>query len=171
MFKLPLLEGIGHDPRNHRSRSSGIPTHKLNGSQIAAQALALIAKLYKVERDARELEPPARLVLRQSRAKPIADALHAWLLAQRRTLAKADITAKAIDDSLSSWRALTRYLDDGNVPIDNNGVENSIRPLAVGRNWLFGAATCARRWYSCGDSWPRPRPRPPAPVIGQQPRA
>ena len=108
--------------------------HKLNGSQIAAQAVALIAKLYEVERDARELEPPARLLLRQSRAKPIADALHAWLLAQRHILAKADITAKAIDYSLSNWRALTHYLDDGNVPIDNNAVENSIRPLAVGRN-------------------------------------
>ncbi len=112
--------------------------HKLNGSQIAEKAVALIAKLYEVERDARELEPPARLQLRQSRSRPLADALHAWLLAQRQTLAKADITAKAIDYSLSNWRALTRYLDDGNVPIDNNAVENSIRPLAIGRrNWLF----------------------------------
>ncbi len=112
--------------------------HKLNGSEIAAQALALIARLYEVEREARELEPAQRLLLRQSRAKPIADALHAWLLAKRQTLAKADITAKAIDYSLSNWRALTHYLDDGHVPIDNNAVENAIRPLAVGRkNWLF----------------------------------
>ena len=112
--------------------------HKLNGSQIAAQAVALIAKLYEVEREAREFEPQARLLLRQSRSKPLAEELHAWLLAQRQALAKADVTAKAIDYSLSNWRALTRYLDDGNVPIDNNAVENSIRPLAVGRkNWLF----------------------------------
>jgi transposase len=112
--------------------------HKLNGSQIAAQAVALIAKLYEVERESRELEPQARLLLRQSRSRPIAEALHAWLLAQRQALAKSDATAKAIDYSLSNWRALTRYLDDGNVPIDNNAVENSIRPLAVGRkNWLF----------------------------------
>ena len=112
--------------------------HKLNGSPIAGQAVTLIAKLYEVEREARELEPQARLLLRQSRAKPIADALHAWLTAQRQALAKADVTAKAIDYSLSNWRALTRYLDDGNVPIDNNAVENSIRPLAIGRkNWLF----------------------------------
>jgi transposase len=109
--------------------------HKLNGSQIAAQAVALIARLYEVER---ELEPAQRLLLRQSRAKPIADALHAWLLEKRQTLAKADITAKAIDYSLSNWRALTHYLDDGQVPIDNNAAENSIWPLAVGRrNWLF----------------------------------
>ena len=112
--------------------------HKLNGSQIAAQAVALIAKLYEVERDAHDLEPQARQLLRQSRARPVADALHTWLLAQRKTLAKSDVTAKAIDYSLSNWRALTRYLDDGNVPIDNNAVENSIRPLAIGRkNWLF----------------------------------
>ena len=112
--------------------------HKLNGSQIAAQAVALIAKLYEVEREAREFEPPARLLLRQSRSRPVAEELHAWLLGQRQALAKADVTAKAIDYSLSNWRALTRYLDDGNVPIDNNAVENSIRPLAIGRrNWLF----------------------------------
>jgi hypothetical protein len=43
-----------------------------------------------------------------------------------------------INYSLSNWRALTHYLGDGDVPIDNNAVENSIRPLAVGRrNWLF----------------------------------
>jgi transposase len=98
---------------------------------IGLPLTALIAKLYEVEREARELELPARLLLRQSRSRPLADALHAWLLAQRQTLAKADITAKAIDYSLSNWRALTRYLDDGNVPIDNNAVENSIRPLVM----------------------------------------
>jgi transposase len=108
--------------------------HKLNGSQIAGEAVTLIAKLYEIEQEARELDPQARQLLRQSRAKPIADALHTWLIAQRQALVKADITAKAIDYSLSNWRALTHYLDDGNVPIDNNAVENSIRPIAVGRN-------------------------------------
>ena len=112
--------------------------HQLNRSEIAAQAVALIAKLYEVEREAREFEPQARLLLRQSRSRPIAQALHAWLLAQRPNLAKADTTARAIDYSLSNWPALTRYLEDGNVPIDNNAVENAIRPLAIGRrNWLF----------------------------------
>lgn len=112
--------------------------HQLNASQIAGQAVTLIAKLYEIEREARELDPEARRLLRQQRSRPVADALHAWLLAQRQTLANADATAKAIDYSLSNWRALTRYLDDGNVPIDNNAAENAIRPLVVGRkNWLF----------------------------------
>jgi transposase len=112
--------------------------HELNGSQIAGQAVTLIGKLYEIEREARELEPQARWLLRQQRSRPVADALHSWLTTQRQKLANADVTAKAIDYSLSNWRALTRYLDDGNVPIDNNAAENAIRPLCVGRkNWLF----------------------------------
>lgn len=112
--------------------------HQFNGSQIAGQAVALIAKLYEVEREARELQPEARRLWRQQHAKPIAEALHAWLSEQRPKLAKADVTAKAIDYSLSNWRGLRRYLDDGDVPIDNNAAENAVRPLAVGRkNWLF----------------------------------
>ena len=112
--------------------------HELNGSQIAGQAVALIAKLYEVEREARELGPEARLLVRQQRSRPVADALHTWLTEQRQKLAKADVTAKAIDYSLSNWRGLTRYLDDGNVPIDNNAAENAVRPLVIGRkNWLF----------------------------------
>jgi transposase len=50
-------------------------------------------------------------------------------------------TAKAIDYSLKRWQALTRYIDDGDVPIDNNWVENQIRPIALGRsNWLFAGS-------------------------------
>src|SRR5690606_37185118 len=91
--------------------------HQLNGSQIAVQAVALIAKHHEFERGARELQPEARWRLRQQRAKPIVEALHTWLAEQQQRLANADATAKAIDYSLSTWRALTRYLDDGNVPI------------------------------------------------------
>ena len=112
--------------------------HAFNGSPIAARAVALIAKLYEVEREVRELQPEARRLWREQHAKPVAQALHTWLAEQRPKLAKADVTAKAIDYSLSNWRGLTRYLDDGNVPIDNNAAENAVRPLAIGRkNWLF----------------------------------
>ena len=112
--------------------------HRDSGSEIAGQAVALIAKLYEIEREARQLQPDARQQVRQQRSKPIVDALHTWLVAKRCALAKADVTAKAIDYSLSNWTALTCFLDDGNVPIDNNAAENAMRPLAVGRkNWLF----------------------------------
>ncbi|MBE0549401.1 MAG: IS66 family transposase [Rubrivivax sp.] len=105
--------------------------HQFNGSEIAGQAVALIARLYEVEREARELEPEARRLWRQQHAKPVAETLHTWLSEQRQKLAKADVTAKAIDYSLSNWPGLTRYLDDGHVPIDNNAAENAVRPLAM----------------------------------------
>lgn len=112
--------------------------HALNGSTIAAQALALIGKLYEIEAQVKALGAEDRWRIRQERAKPIAGQLHDWLLGERPKLAKADATARAIDYALGRWKALTRYLDDGHVPIDNNAVENSIRPLALGRrNWLF----------------------------------
>lgn len=120
------------------ARRKLLEAHQFNGSEIAGHAVALIARLYEVERQARELEPEARRLWRQQHAKPVAEALHTWLSEQRQKLAKADVTAKAIDYSLSNWRGLTRYIDDGHVPIDNNAAENAVRPLAVGRkNWLF----------------------------------
>lgn len=120
------------------ARRKFIEAHQFNGSAIAGHAVALIAKLYEVERQARELQPEARWLWRQQHAKPVVDALHAWLTEQRQKLAKADVTARAIAYALSNWTGLTRYLDDGQVPIDNNAAENAVRPLAVGRkNWLF----------------------------------
>ncbi|MDZ7855794.1 IS66 family transposase [Sphaerotilus sp.] len=111
---------------------------ELNGSQIAGQAVALIAKLYEIEREVQGASNDDRLLARQQRSKPVADALHAWLTGQRQLLVKADATARAIDYALSNWPALTTFLGDGAVPIDNNAAENAIRPLAVGRkNWLF----------------------------------
>ncbi len=69
------------------------------------------------------------------------DALYEWLMAQRKLVAEGSAIVKALDYSLKRWGALTRYLDDGNVPIDNNWVENQIRPWAVGRsNWLFAGS-------------------------------
>lgn len=136
--KLHTQAGVTAQLCMAHARRKLFEAHKLNGSQIAGQAVALIARLYEVEREARELEPEARLLLRQQRSRPIADALHTWLTEQRQKLANADATAKAIDYSLSNWRGLTRYLDDGKVPIDNNPAENAVRPLVVGRkNWLF----------------------------------
>lgn len=64
-----------------------------------------------------------------------------WMLAHRQKVPDGSGTARALDYSLKRWTALTRYLDDGMVPIDNNWVENQIRPWALGRsNWLFAGS-------------------------------
>ena len=71
-------------------------------------------------------------------ALPQLHAMHDWLLQTRVTVANGGGTAKAIDYSLKRWAALSRYATDGRLPIDNNPVENVIRPIALGRkNWLF----------------------------------
>ena len=63
------------------------------------------------------------------------------MLVHRTKVPDGSGTAKALDYSLKRWEALTRYLDDGSVPIDNNRVENQIRPWALGRsNWLFAGS-------------------------------
>ena len=111
---------------------------ELNASPITGQAVALTPELYEIEREAKDLGNEDRLLARQQRSKPVADALHAWLTTQCQLLVKADATARAINYALSNWHALTTFLSDGAVPIDNNAAENAIRPLAVGRkNWLF----------------------------------
>jgi transposase len=112
-------------------------------SEIAEEGLRYFAALYEIEREARELalDAHARQQLRQQRSKPIAEALRQWLTRQRGQVPDGSATAKAIAYSLGRWAALTRYLDDGELPIDNNHVENRIRPVALGRsNWLFAGS-------------------------------
>jgi hypothetical protein len=71
----------------------------------------------------------------------VAKALQQWLQQQRARVPNGSATAKAIDYSLRRWDALTRFIDDGDLPADNNWVENQIRPIAVGRsNWLFAGS-------------------------------
>jgi transposase len=110
-------------------------------SPLAEEALKLFGKLYDVERDARQLSAGERQRIRQLQSQPIADRLREWLLLQRQKATAGTAIAKAIDYSLGRWTALTRFLDDGALPIDNNWVENRIRPIALGRsNWLFAGS-------------------------------
>ena len=115
--------------------------HVANKSQLAEQTLHSIGGLYEVERKAKEMSDEDRWRLRQEMAMPIAEKLHEWMLAQRELVPEGSATAKALDYSLKRWVALTRYLNDGAVPIDSNRVENTIRPWAPGRsNWLFAGS-------------------------------
>lgn len=110
-------------------------------SELAREALALFGALYEVERLAAELDAEGRRRLRELRAKPITDTLHEWLILHRQRTTDGTAMAKAIDYSLKRWEALTRFLRDAAVPIDNNWIENRIRPIALGRaNWLFAGS-------------------------------
>ena len=110
-------------------------------STVGEEALKYFVQLYEVEREVKDLDPDERRRIRQLKARPAADALNKWLTLQRQKVPDGSATAKAIDYSLNRWAALTRYLDDGDLPADNNWVENQIRPIAIGRNnWLFAGS-------------------------------
>jgi transposase len=102
--------------------------------------LAYIRLLYDVEREARDrkLKGEGRRALRQKKSKPILDDIHTYLEREQPQVLPKSPEGDAIAYTLSNWKALTRYLDDGDLEIDNNGAERSLRSVAVGRkNWMF----------------------------------
>ena len=140
-YKAGFEGGITEIGCMAHARRKFFDLHVANKSQLAEQALHSIGGLYEVERKAKEMSDEDRWRLRQEMAIPIAEKLHEWMLAQRELVPEGSATAKALDYSLKRWVALTRYLNDGAVPIDNNRVENTIRPWALGRsNWLFAGS-------------------------------
>ncbi|WP_434570321.1 IS66 family transposase [Pseudomonas sp. Z3-6] len=140
-YKAGFEKGITEIGCMAHARRKFFDLHVANRSQLAKQALHSIGGLYEVERQARDMSDEDRWRIRQEKAVPLVKALHDWMLAQRDLVPNGSATAKALDYSLKRWIALTRYLDDGAVPIDNNPVENQIRPWALGRsNWLFAGS-------------------------------
>jgi transposase len=117
---------------------------KDNMSPVGTQAIQRIAALYKIERQIKGFSVEDRLAARQSNSKPLCEDLHAWLKLERQRVPEGSATAKAIDYSLNRWTELTTYLDNAAVQIDNNHLENLIRPWAMGRRaWLFAGSELA----------------------------
>jgi transposase len=117
---------------------------KANQSPVAAEAIQRIALLYKFERDARDMGSADRLALRQQYSKPLWEDLHAWLKLERARVPDGTVIAAAIDYSLNRWTALSRFLLDGDVSVDNNSLENLMRPWAMGRKaWLYAGSELA----------------------------
>ena len=140
-YKAGFANGITEAGCMAHARRKFFDLHASNKSQIAAQALLYISQLYDVERDVKHLTGDERRHIRQTRSKLLTDAFHQWMLLQRQKITDGSATAKALDYSLKRWVALTRFLGDGQLPIDNNWIENQIRPIAIGRNnWLFAGS-------------------------------
>ncbi len=105
-----------------------------NQSQIAEQARRQIAQIYAVEREVKDHNGENRLRIWQEKSEPLVKTLHEWLMLNRQKVPEGSATAKAIDYSLRRWKALTRFLQDGQLPVDNNWIENQIRPIAMARS-------------------------------------
>lgn len=120
-----------------------------NNRNLAQHALREIQELYSIERFAREnkLTLVERYDVRQESSMPILNQMHQWLKENIVKVAPQSAIGKALSYSLSRWDKLMIYASDGRLEIDNNLVENSIRPIAIGRkNYLFaGSHDAARR--------------------------
>ncbi|GHD78659.1 hypothetical protein GCM10011419_21000 [Vogesella fluminis] len=105
-----------------------------------------IGRLYAIEATARDDSIEDRAHLRAEQAQPELQSLHDWLVALRPGVANGSGLGKAIDYTLRRWPAFARYAETGDLPIDNNPIENAIRPIAVGKkNWLFAGSERAGR--------------------------
>jgi transposase len=100
--------------------------------------LAQIARLYAMERQGKGMDREERRLLREHGARPVLAELHAYLLGVKDQVLPKSPAGQAVAYSLSNWAALCRYVEDGELAIDNNAAERTMRGIAVGRkNWLF----------------------------------
>ena len=140
-YKALLAAGVTEVGCLAHARRKFFDLHAANQSQIAQSALEQLARIYEIERETKEFSAEERMDVRRERTKPLLDALHEWMTLQRRKVPDGSTTAKALDYSLKRWAALIRFADDGQLPVDNNWIENQIRPIAIGRNnWLFAGS-------------------------------
>jgi len=129
------------------ARRTFVDAHKASGSPLAKEAIERIAGLYAIEAKLRDLNDATRRRERRHHLAPRLEAFKHWLdELQPKALGNSGLR-RAVDYTRRRWDALVRILDDGAWPIDNNPIENAIRPIAVGRkNWLFaGSETAGRR--------------------------
>lgn len=138
-YKQLFTQGITELACLAHARRKFFDLHAVNQHPVAAQALQRIGELYHLEEQARNWGCQERERWREQHAQPRLEAMHCWLLHTRQTTADGGALARAIDYSLKRWPAIIRYAATGHLPIDNNPVENAIRPIAIGKNYVqFG---------------------------------
>jgi transposase len=139
--KVPDIVAVGCMAHARRPFAELAKLTKTPG--LAHQALQFFQKLYAIEKQAREaaLLPEDRYQLRHQKVPAIMTDFRAWLDRSLTQTSEASKIGKAVRYALNNWSNLTSYLKDGRIEIDNNAVENRIRPFAVGRkNWLFSGS-------------------------------
>ncbi len=110
-------------------------------ANIAFAVIEKIGEIYQVESEARGLDPVKRLEIRQEKSVKLVNELFAGFKKAYSQLPKKSSTAKAIAYATNNEKALRRFVDDGNIEIDNNAAERALRSVAVGRkNWLFAGS-------------------------------
>jgi transposase len=139
VLKNEGIVGLGcwaHVRRKFMDAKKALPKAQQKTGNKVLQALAFIGQLYQLERAIGEFEPEEKQQRRQADAVVILDRFKTWL--DKQSVPPKTLLGKAIVYARNEWPRLTVYTTDGRLNIDNNLVENAIRPFAIGRkNWLF----------------------------------
>ena len=126
---------MAHARRKFKDAQKAQPKGKTGKADMA---LNFIAKLYAVEKETQGDDAAMRLDLRQAKSTMILGEFHQWLIQAQQQVPPKTIVGKAVNYTLEYWQELTRYIENGAWPIDNNLAENAIRPFVIGRKaWLF----------------------------------
>ena len=111
------------------------------GKAIGKKGLIFYKTLYKIEERIEFFNPEEKFRIRQEESKTILSEMKVWVDDKRKTITPKSVGGKAINYFHNEYKYLIGYLEDGKLNISNCGVENKIRPFAVGRkNWLFSAS-------------------------------
>ncbi len=142
ILKAESITGVGcwaHARRKFMDAKKALPKQEQSRGNKVTQALSFIGKLYRLEQLIKALPAEEKLRRRQTDAVAILVPFKAWL--DKQSIPPQTKLGQAIKYTLAQWPRLVIYLEDGRLNIDNNLVENAIRPFAIGRkNWLFSAS-------------------------------
>lgn len=131
--KLTRLGCMDHARRKFKDAFS-----TSGGKDIGKRALVFFKTLYKIEDDIEKMTPDEKKKIRQEKSKPILEEMKKWVDDKRSKITPQSVSGKAINYFYNECKYLIGYLEDGMLNISNCGVENKIRPFAIGRkNWLF----------------------------------
>lgn len=139
LFDTPTIQEVGCWA--HARRKFFEVAKQAKGKGLAHEAVTRIGAFYHLDGQWREHPPDERRRRRQDEIGPLLDEFKRWCEAHHPKLLPNSPLAKAMGYTLNQWGALTRFLDDGRLPLDNNAAERALRPIALGRkNWLFAGS-------------------------------
>ncbi|WP_053958276.1 IS66 family transposase [Sulfobacillus thermosulfidooxidans] len=127
-----------HARRKFMEALKSLPAAQRDGPHLVRDGLEFCNQLFAIERDLRNASPEERQRARRARSRPVLARFLWWLRAQRQIVLPKSGLGQAVSYCLNQWDALTNFLRDGRLAIDNNRSERSIKPFVIGRkNWQF----------------------------------
>ncbi|MBF0266241.1 MAG: IS66 family transposase [Gammaproteobacteria bacterium] len=135
---VTLIGCMAHARRKFDEAYKALPAKSKQKPGMAQMALAKIRKLYAIEKQIKNLSSEQRYLLRQAKSKPVLEDLKAYAEKSVLRTPKDSLIGQAFRYLLNQWESLIGYINDGNLQIDNNAAERSIKPFVIGRkNWLM----------------------------------